>query len=116
MSERGILQLSQTNFTRYENYSTRLQGSYKLTLVNVSAFHTNGGGTTDVAFDVDIDQLRGVLDNNTKLSFIHTHNGAPILNSPLEFPETFINGQIRFSGLNMGVLTKLILTFQYEKC
>jgi len=116
MSERGILQLSQTDFTRYENYSTRLQGSYKLTLVNVSALLPSGGGTDDIAFEVDINQLSHLQDNNTKLSFIHTHNGASILCSPLEFPETFINGQILFSGLNMGALTKLILTFHYEKC
>jgi hypothetical protein len=116
MSERGILQLIQTDFTRFENYSTRLQGSYKLTLVNVSVLHPSGGGTSDIAFDVEIEQLRGVLDNRTRLQFIQSHYGDPILNTPLEFPEVFINGQFFFSGFNMGLLTKLVLTFRYEKC
>ena len=115
MSEKGVLQLVQSNFTRYENYSTRLQGKYKLCLCDVSTLHTNGGGTTDIGFEVDIQQLNGVLDNKNKLFFIQKHNGASILQNKIEFAEVMVNGQFTFSGLNMGTLTKLILTFEYEK-
>jgi hypothetical protein len=45
MSEKGVLQLVQTDFTRYENYSTRLQGKYKLCLCDVSVLHPSGGNT-----------------------------------------------------------------------
>ena len=116
MAEKGVLQLVQTDFTRYENYSTRLQGRYKLTLCDVSALHTNGGGTTDIGFEVDIQPLSGVLDNRNRLFLIQKHNGTCILANKIEFAEVMVNGQFTFSGLNMGVLTKLILTFEYEKC
>ena len=116
MSEKGVLQLVQTNFTRYENYSTRLQGKYKLCLCNVSVLHPSGGGTSDTPFEVDIQQLNGVLDNRNRLFFIQSHYGAGILENKIDFGEVFINGQFTFSGLNMGTLTKLILTFEYEKC
>jgi hypothetical protein len=116
MSEKGVLQLIQTDFTRYENYQTRLQGTYKLRLCNVNVLHPSGGGTNDTPFDVDIQQLRGVLDNRPLLSFIQSHYGASVLQNKIDFGEVFINGQFFFSGLNMGILTKLILTFEYEKC
>jgi hypothetical protein len=116
MSEKGVLQLVQTDFTRYENYQTRLQGRYKLCLCNVSVLHPSGGGTNDLPFEVDIQPLNGVLDNNNRLFFIHSHYGTGILENKIEFGEVMVNGQFTFSGLNMGVLTKLILTFEYEKC
>jgi len=115
MSEKGVLQLVQTDFTRYENYSTRLQGRYKLCLCDVSALHTNGGGTTDIGFEVYIEPLTGVLDNNNRLFFIQKHNGASILQNKIQFAPVMVNGQFTFTGLNMGSLTKLILTFEYEK-
>ena len=115
MAQKGILQLVQSDFTRYENYSTRLQGKYKLCLCDVSVLHPSGGGTNDIPFEVDIQQLSGVLDNKNRLFFIQKHNGGAVLTNKIEFGEVFINGQFTFSGLNMGVLTKLILTFEYEK-
>jgi hypothetical protein len=115
MSEKGVLQLVQTDFTRYENYSTRLQGKYKLCLCDVSVLHPSGGGTNDIPFEVDIQQLSGVLDNKNRLFFIQKHNGGAVLTNKIEFGEVFINGQFTFSGLNMGLLTKLILSFEYEK-
>ena len=115
MSEKGVLQLVQSDFTRYENYSTRLQGRYKLCLCDVSVLHANGGGMTDIGFEVDIQQLNGVLDNKNKLFFIQKHNGGSILQNKIEFAEVMVNGQFTFRGLNMGVLSKLILTFEYEK-
>jgi hypothetical protein len=72
MSEKGILQLVQTDFTRFENYQTRLQGRYKLCLCNVSVLHPSGGGTSDIPFEVDIQPLSGVLDNNNRL-FLYNH-------------------------------------------
>lgn len=115
MSEKGILQLYQTDFTRYENYSTRLQGSYKLTIVDVSILHPTNGVPDTHLFNVDIQQLSHLVDTRAKLSFIY-QNGAPILCSPIHFPETFINGQFRFSGLNMSPLNGLLITIEYEKC
>ena len=116
MSEKGVLQLVQTDFTRYENYSTRLQGKYKLCLCDVSVLHPSGGGTNDIGFEVDIQQLSGVLDNKNRLFFIQKHNGGAVLTNKIEFGEVFINAQFTFSGLNMSPLTKLILSFEYEKC
>lgn len=114
MSEKGILQLVQTDFTRFENYQTRLQGSYKLCLCDVSV--EGGNGSADIPFIVAIEQLRGVLDNRTQLQFIYNDRGSEILSNKLQFPEVFINGQFFFSGLSMGTISKLILTFEYEKC
>lgn len=114
MSEKGILQLVQTDFTRFENYQTRLQGSYKLCLCDVSV--EKASGSADIAFAVEIEQLRGVLDNRTQLQFVYSDRGSEILSNKLQFPEVFINGQFFFSGLNMGTISKLILTFEYEKC
>ena len=116
LSEKGILQLVQTDFTRFENYQTRLQGRYKLCLCNVSVLHPSGGGTSDIPFEVDIQPLNGVLDNNNRLFFIQSHGGTSILENTIEFGEVMVNGQFTFTGLNMGVLTKLILTIGYEKC
>lgn len=115
MSEKGVLQLVQTNFTRYENYSTRLQGRYKLSICDISVLQPNGGGTTDIGFEVDIQQLQGVLDNRNRLVFIQKHQGACVLQNKIDFGEVFINGQFIFSGLNMTVLTKLVITLEYEK-
>lgn len=115
MSEKGVLQLVQTDFTRYENYSTRLQGKYKLCLCDVSVQHPNGGGTNDISFEVDVQQLQGVLDNRNRIYCIQKHTGAPVLTNKIEFGEVFINGQFTFSGLNMGTLLKLVLSFEYEK-
>ena len=114
MSEKGVLQLVQTDFTRYENYSTRLQGKYKLCLCDVSVLHPSGGNT-DIAFEVDVQQLQGILDNRNRLVLIQKHTGALVLGNKIDFGEVFINGQFTFSGLNVGTLTKLILTFEYEK-
>ena len=114
MSEKGVLQLVQTDFTRYENYSTRLQGRYKLSICDISVLHP-AGGNTDIPFEVDIQQLQGVLDNRNRLVLIQKHTGALVLANKIDFGEVFINGQFTFSGLNMGTLTKLIITLEYEK-
>ena len=115
MSEKGVLQLYQTNFTTYQNTQTRLQGSYKLTLVGVNCLHPSNGAPDYHYFQVDIRQLSHLLDNNNRLQFIFAQ-GIQALQNPIHFPETFINGQLNFSGLNMGNLTGLLLTFEYEKC
>ena len=115
MSEKGVLQLVQTDFTRYENYSTRLQGKYKLSLRDVSVLEPNGGGMNDIPFEVDVQQLQGVLDNRNRIFCIQKHQGGPVLTNKIEFGEVFINGQFTFSGLNMSTLLKLVLTFEYEK-
>jgi len=115
MSEKGVLQLVQTDFTRYENYSTRLQGKYKLRICNVDVAEPAGGGTNDIPFEVDIQQLQGVLDNRNRLFFIQKHQGSPVLANKIDFGEVFINGQFIFSGLNMSTLNKLVITLEYEK-
>ena len=115
MSEKGVLQLVQTDFTRYENYSTRLQGKYKLSICDISVLHPNGGGSNDIPFELDIQQLQGVLDNRNRLVLIQKHTGALVLGQKIDFGEVFINGQFTFSGLNMGILTKLVITLEYEK-
>jgi hypothetical protein len=116
MSESGVLQLRQTDFSRFENYQTRLQGKYKLTIVSVAVGHptqaANQGTTT---YQVDIQQLQGKIDNRSGLFFIYSL-GKVCIPSPITFAEVYINGQFTFSGLNMGVLTDLIITIQYEKC
>jgi len=114
MSEKGVLQLVQTDFTRYENYSTRLQGKYKLRICDISVLHP-AGGNTDIPFEVDIQQLQGVLDNRNRLFFIQKHQGSPVLANKIDFGEVFINGQFIFSGLNMSTLNKLVITLEYEK-
>ena len=114
MSEKGVLQLLQTDFTRYENYSTRLQGNYKLKILGVSNTHPTNGVPDTHLYQVDIQQLQGVLDNRNKLTFIYTTGFPPIIN-PIELSPVFINGQITFSGLNMGALTGLLITIEYEK-
>lgn len=114
MSEKGILQLVQTDFTRFEDYQTRLQGVYKLCLCDISV--TKSSGSADIPFQVEIQQLRGVLDNRSQLQFIYNDRGGDILSTKLQFPEVFINGQFFFSGLNMGTISRLVLTFEYEKC
>lgn len=116
MSEKGVLQLYQTDFTRYENTQTRLQGVYKLRIINIHCQHPEGGSGNDSHFfNVDIQQLSHLLDNSSKLSFIY-NNGTSVVANPLHFNETFINGQINWSGLNMGNLTGLLITIEYEKC
>lgn len=114
MSDKGVLQLYQTDFTRYENYSTRLQGSYKLTLVGVNCLHPTNSTPDFHYFTVNIQQLNHLLDNQNTLKFIFAA-GIQALQNPIHFPQTFINGQINFSGLDMGNLTGLLLTFEYEK-
>jgi len=114
MSDKGVLQLVQSDFTRYENYSTRLQGKYKLCICDISVLHP-AGGNTDVAFQLDIQQLQGVLDNRNRIFCIQKHTGAPVITNKIDFGEVFINGQFTFSGLNMSTLSSLIITLEYEK-
>lgn len=114
MADRGILQLVQTDFTRYEDYQTRLQGRYKLCLCDVRVFKPSG--SADIGFEVDIQPISGVLDNRNRLFFIHNDRGGNILTNKLQLGEVMVNGQFTFNGFNMGVLNKLILTIEYEKC
>ncbi|MCJ7764365.1 MAG: hypothetical protein MUP09_00275 [Thiovulaceae bacterium] len=85
-------------------------------LIHVAVSHPSNGGNATHTFQVDIQQLNGVLDNRNQMTFIYNNNGADMLSSTLHFNEVMINGQFTFSGLNMGVLTGLVLTFEFEKC